>query len=492
VRRWSELGGKGLGAALLLAAPAAYGLAYLVLTFRQLPTPVMDLVRPGLAIGLCAVLLALTMWVALRSLARGSVVASVLVLAVSAPFLLVAAVAGGALAAGIQLLRGRWRIAQLSWDLAGSSVAKFGLGLLLVSLGLALPAVPASVPASSSPGGETTAPVASTPNVYLLMLDGYPRADTLQTLYGHDNSSFEANLARRGFSVASASHSNYSHSWLTMTSMLHGAFMDDIAGLARGTQDPAEQYRSLMAALNDGAMVRRFRENGYEVDAIPPPFRSLALSTADRYLDGGQMTDFEYSLLTNSHLSGPVLTLWPDLLVDQERDRFGHALATAEALARERLPGPRLLLAHIFSPPHAPLVYGRSGEQLPMADCVPNDCALWEFPDDEAWAGLGDQVAYVNSRLLPTLDAIIGADPTAVIVLMSDHGSRRSSDDVDEYFMTFFAARTPGRHVFPDDPSPVNVLRRLGQEYLHTETASLTYRRWHSPIENLPLSLVER
>ena len=42
-----------------------------------------------------------------------------------------------------------------------------------------------------------------------------------------------------------------------------------------------EQYRRLMATLNEAAMPELLRDQGYEIAAIPSPFRSVAMQTAD-------------------------------------------------------------------------------------------------------------------------------------------------------------------------------------------------------------------
>ena len=55
------------------------------------------------------------------------------------------------------------------------------------------------------------------PNVYILMLDGYPRADTLATTFGFDNGPFLAELESRDFDVAEGSRSNYRKTWVTLS-----------------------------------------------------------------------------------------------------------------------------------------------------------------------------------------------------------------------------------------------------------------------------------
>ena len=86
---------------------------------------------------------------------------------------------------------------------------------------------------------------------------------------------------------------------------------------------------------------------------------------------------------------------------------------------------------------------------------------------DEYREGFLNELAAVNALVLDTADRVIAADPNAVVIVMSDHGSRYTFADDAEHFRSFLSARVPGAGtVFPDDESPVNILRRLAAELL--------------------------
>jgi hypothetical protein len=180
--------------------------------------------------------------------------------------------------------------------------------------------------------------------------------------------------------------------------------------------------------------------------------------------------------------------LVPDFLMSQQRDRFSATLDRLVAESSSDRGGPAFVFAHVFSPPHAPLVFGRGGERLPLPDCVPATCDLWEFPPD-AWARLPGQIHYANGEVLKAVSQIVRSDPTGIVVLMSDHGSRRDPADLDEFFHNFFAARTPGQQVFPADVSPVNVLRLLVSAETDVQMEPLPYRAWFFADEERPLEL---
>ena len=66
-----------------------------------------------------------------------------------------------------------------------------------------------------------TAAFGTGPDVYIILLDGYPRSDTLQEEFGFDNSHFLDEMELIGFEVAPLAHSNDNATILTLASMLN-------------------------------------------------------------------------------------------------------------------------------------------------------------------------------------------------------------------------------------------------------------------------------
>lgn len=468
--------------------PAAFGVAYVLLSFGAFPTPTTDLVRPLLFVIVAATVLVIVMALLLRSLPKAAVIVSVVMVALSAPFLLVA-VAAAAVVVAFQVARRQWSLSSLrttSVAAVSRGASVFALAFGAVSIAAAAPSIASGVFIADHP--HSTGAAAQLPNIYLLLLDGYPRTDTLHTVYGYDNSWFVEALGELGFETAKHSWSNYPQTPLTLASMFNGAYLEDVDGLQPPPESAVEQYRRLMTALNRAPMLDVLRAAGYEVDTIPSPFKADALSTADRTFSSGQVTSFEYSLLMHSQLAPLIVRLMPDFLMSQERDLFHATLDRLAAEASAPRGSPTFVFAHVFSPPHAPLVYGRNGEHLPLPACVPDRCQLWEFPHD-AWDHLPDQIHYTNGEVLKTVTQIVRDDPSGIVILMSDHGSRRDVADLDEFFHNFFAARTPGQEVFPADVSPVNVLRLLIAAETEVPMEPLPYRAWFFADEERPLEL---
>jgi len=325
------------------------------------------------------------------------------------------------------------------------------------------------------------------PSVYLVMLDGYPRADKLAAELEIDNEPFLQALASRSFIVSRHSRSNHVATDLTLASMFNGA-------LPSGADAGSADYRP---AINDGAIIRQFRDGGYEVIAFSSGFEGVTLRQVDRFVDSGQVNEFEWELLQLSGLA-PVLDLvMPTFLADQHRARVLATFDGATSLAGEAPDRPRLVLVHVLNP-HSPQVFGPAGEPIR----VPGIQVPFDDSDELLILGRGEygrrfagQLAYVNRRVLSLLAAVISADPEAIVVVFSDHGSgiREFADiggpsDVDLRTANMLAVRSPGHAGIIDDRSTlVNVLPRILRAILGSGPADVPETIYGPPVDGNPV-----
>lgn len=307
--------------------------------------------------------------------------------------------------------------------------------------------------------------VRAAPSVYLLLLDGYPRADKLLGEFGIDNAPFVGALRERAFAVADHSRANYTVTDLTLASVFSGGAL---GALDAGTAE----YRR---PINEGSVLQAFRGQGYEVVSISAGFEGVALRQADRFIDSGQLNEFEWNLLKLSGLAPIIDLVQPTLLADQHRARVLATFEALSALAGERAGRPRLVFAHLPIP-HSPQVFGPAGEpqdvqglRMPFID---RDEYVVLGPE-EYGRRLAGQISYVNRRVLGAVDAIVERDPRAVIVVFSDHGSGireftdiGGSSDVDLRTANLLAVRSPGAAGIIEDRSTlVNLLPRILRAY---------------------------
>jgi hypothetical protein len=456
---------------------AAFASAYVLVSFSVTPNPMMALWRPLLVGVGAAVALQLLVTLVMRDRDWAALVASAIVLGLAAAWvpLAVTGVAAAWLLA-IQWRR-RWRgqpVLRLSAEILSRNVAIFALAFAAIA---AIPVVSWAVTSSQAAHRATEGGRAGdAPDVVVLLVDGYPRSDSLMEQFGVDNSTFEAALASRGFRVAAHSRSNYTSTWATMASMFHGRYLDEIPVLNPAPADPAEQYRRVMLAIAESPVLEGLRRDGYEIVTVPSPFESAALTGADRILAPPEWTSFELSLLQHSLLGHVIFSLAPEIVFAQHRARLESTLRllAAEVVRPSRVP--RFVFAHLLAP-HAPVAYNADGSAAEPVACFPN-CSIYGFASEADWAGFPGQVEHVNRVVLEVLDEIISSDKSAIVIVMSDHGSHRTGTKPANAFRSFFAARLPGDQVqYPDDITPLTVIARLTSGEFSPEHP---YRAWAS------------
>ena len=99
--------------------------------------------------------------------------------------------------------------------------AIFALAVLLEAIQLGRPGDLVTAVRTETPlaPGRRRSRRADAPDVYVILLDGYARADVLANAFGYDDSPFLDGLRSDGFEVADASHSNYLVTNLSVSSL---------------------------------------------------------------------------------------------------------------------------------------------------------------------------------------------------------------------------------------------------------------------------------
>jgi hypothetical protein len=310
---------------------------------------------------------------------------------------------------------------------------------------------------------------ASAPDIYLLMLDGYPRADTLAEDFAFDNGPFLDAMREEGFVVADEAHSNYNLTALTLASMFNMQHVGEL--LPDPPTAPDAQLRALGRLINGGAALRKLRELGYSITTVTAGVPSLAVHSADRYIDPGHVTSFEASLLRAEWLPQVLPDAQRSWFHDQQRHRIRATFDKIKEIAAEDSSRPRFVFAHVMTP-HPPIVFEADGSPRDGWGCFPEACGLWDqLYGVEIREPVLGQVTYTNTLVLDTARRIVEANSRpAVVVVFSDHGFRHDLDDRDEMLRSLFLSYTPGRtRVFPDDASPINIVPRILNTYAGAE-----------------------
>lgn len=408
---------------------------------------------------------------------RGQVVAAVLVSL---------ALIGVVVLAVRILLRNRARI-----TLSGATVVlnRAAALLLLAALGLGIINGRLAATASDLREGinlatwatEASGTPGERPDVYAILLDGYPRADVLDYAFDLDNSQFIGELEERGFTVAPGGHSDYLWTHVSLPSALNMAYVEQIPDMWAVMDGQLPRQPTLRRTVADNLVFEAARELGYTPVGVASGFEEVAPRQADVYVDGGQLNEFEISLLLSTWAGDAVAALAPDFGSSQQRQRILFNLEVLPRIAEIHDQDPVLVFAHVPAP-HQPVVFGADGAPVavPISDAYFADSPGERGePADEFAARYRAQLPYLNARILEAIDGVLAnsaVDP--VIVLFADHGSASEvdwnvtePDEADparllERTGILFAALTPGQDdVFPDDVSPVDLFRLLFDAY---------------------------
>jgi hypothetical protein len=325
---------------------------------------------------------------------------------------------------------------------------------------LGLPRLP---PAPTVPAAASGDP----PDLFVILLDAYARADTLARL-GFDNRPFLDELNQRGFQVAEHSRSNYSRTGLTLASMFNMAYLHDIPALASPPAGYNQQHRLLGDTLHAGnPALDTLEAAGYETFSIPSRAAQYAIEPVDQVLAGSELDNFEIHLVCKTALGVVSPPLAIGTIYDQQRARIREAFATAASLAVAPHERGRFVFTHVMAP-HPPFIFDAKGRPAAVPE-LPSVCGALEPSGDPALAQARylDQLTFLNILVLEAVDRILAAEPDALIVLMSDHGSRLDSTDFAESTANFMALRA-ARVAVPSTMTPVALFPMLLNGYLGT------------------------
>ena len=430
--------------------------------------------RAGIAAMLGAVLIAVLLGIVVGERARAGVAATAVIAALVVPVdpaVLLGAVAFAALAA--LAARSRTPARDRAWGI-GDALCKAGTaGLSIVVVlellsGGAVDRVMDDL-ANEGPWRPALADIPVDPRavgIFVVVLDGYPRADILAEKTGMDNSGFLGDLTDLGFDVASRSRASYVLTRLTLASLLNMRHLADLPAVQSSLEDPTAFASALRNALDHAAGPEILRSLGYEFVAVSPGYEPTALRRADRFVDAGAPNEFELVALTSAGFGRVLELLAPDLVDDLYRARLLETLDLIVAEAELTGGRPQFVVAHVPAP-HPPFAFDEGGSPLSVNWIEsPISRFTYEYDTSAKTAAFGDYVAWTNGAVLPVITRVVEVHPDAVVIVMSDHGP---DIDVDwgaltaansrERVANLFAARVPGRPaLFGDAPTTVNIL----------------------------------
>ncbi len=328
-------------------------------------------------------------------------------------------------------------------------------GYIVLTRWLLVPHQTRPVSAQALPDtGDVTLDCSSRPDIYYIILDAYGREDVLDGLYGLDNRPFLDYLKGKGFYVASESHSNYVQTVFSIPSSLSYTYIDP----PQEGVDGAEYFINL---VEDNRIMKDLKRCGYRTVAIESGFYFTEHPGTDIYLSNKDvLNNFEDLLLAGSpwQIIADQLNLGPvEQSYKAHRQRVLYSFQQLGNLYK--MPGPKIVFAHIISP-HPPFVFDARGRPVePARGYSVNDGDDFKGTLDEYRAGYAMQVQFVNHKLEQAIDALLAkSHAPPVIIIQGDHG--------------------PGSHLDWDSPTNTCLWERtsiLNAYYLPGNGKSLLY-----------------
>ena len=316
------------------------------------------------------------------------------------------------------------------------------------------------------------------PDVYLIALEGYPRADELRRQFAYNNMLFLGDMRELGFTVASQSLANYSNQELALAACLNLDFVQDLVPTG---EDPSVLLSSLYHGNRAFAFLRR---HGYTLVACSPGLASLEPRSGIQAClrPPGVLSEFEMVFLEGT-IGARVLQAGYAYAYDNpaywrlehRRKQIMYAFRKLPELAGAESDGPRFVLAHLLLPA-PPFVFRRDGSRAkPYGAAAVGDETVFQGSDREFAASYLDQLHYTNTMLTESARQIIKVSrrpPVIIIVSSQGFGPAPTGANDDQpagpgRLANLIMARFPpdvarpggDPPVFDDSISLVNVLR---------------------------------
>jgi hypothetical protein len=312
------------------------------------------------------------------------------------------------------------------------------------------------------------------PDIYYIVLDGYPRADVLKEMYGYDNSAFINDLNALSFFVPEESLSNYPRTALSISTTLDMQYWDSISP---HMQDAVFWW--LVIPVMDHSRARTFLESrGYQSISIATDWGITDNPTADLYLKPYPiiLNDYENYFLSSvplKFLYAPFQSVAPITTNDLHRQ---YILFNLEMLKEiPDIQGSKFVFSHIIVP-HPPFVFESDGSPIESDTGFTFDSPDGSlFTKEEYRHNYIGQIEFINNQIKQVIGTILRKSKIPpIIILQADHGSAMYVDFnspetscMKERFAVFGAYYLPGkgRGVMPQNVTPVNLFRIIFNEY---------------------------
>lgn len=252
------------------------------------------------------------------------------------------------------------------------------------------------------PTSFTTEQLQKKPNIYYIILDAYPRHDTIKELYEYDNTPFLHTLEEFGFIICKKSCSNYPTTAASIPSTLSMNYLP-----YNHKTNKCIAY-SITNFFEQNPVFNFFKNNDYSLVNISG-YDCFTAKHPDAINISSQiiaLTTFSGTFIDKTIL-GP---LWYKLYINYCGRNLIKQLDSIHKALMCR--SPKFVFVHVLCP-HEPYYLTAEGNPRTL-----------DNHDLLTPKGHLETVIGISKRMIPFIQSILDKEPYSIIILQSDHGSQ--------------------------------------------------------------------
>lgn len=236
------------------------------------------------------------------------------------------------------------------------------------------------------------------PNFYYLIFDEYGGPENLKYFMNFDNKDFYSKLEKMGCNVSYTSRNN---------DIVTAKIVADLVNLKKVSYDGMTNQVSQEYRVNP-PLIRLFKEYGYKLNKITnDPIGSATLIDYQNKLEKAT-TETAHGMIIGNTMLYPINFNISDNYVNNLNKQIQYMYDSIKLESNGILS-----IAH-FNLPHLPFVFDKNGNKNP-------NFMYRDVVNDEVYL---NQLHYTNIIIEKFIKKIIENDPTAIVLIQSDHGCR--------------------------------------------------------------------
>jgi hypothetical protein len=313
------------------------------------------------------------------------------------------------------------------------------------------------------------------PDIYYILLDGYPGKTSLENISGYDNQEFLTTLEKQGFFIQEKSYANYSHTFLSIPSILNMKYLNDMASEldASNLSDQSIPFK----IGSDNKVMNFIKSQGYVTVSFDSGWGfTKDMKSADLKLCGDNKifnSEFMITIVKNSMLNPIYVKVF-------ESSKVEGVLCIFDELPKikERTDQPIFAFAHIFSP-HPPYIFEANGNIRNLDNIDPH----LETEDNLDTDAFVNQLIFINKKITEVVNELLDSENQPIIIIQSDHGTAFLFDGNAQNWVTptseMINERADGinfiflpknmTNIFSESVTPVNTFPILFNHYFETD-----------------------